>query len=66
MRMVSLAECISRFRLQREDFLAMIDGMEMDAAADIRAPDSATLDLYCDRVAGAVGRLVGADLRHAR
>ena len=25
--------------------------------ADIRAPDLATLDLYCDRVASAVGRL---------
>ena len=42
---------------QREDFLAIIDGMEMDVVADIRAPDSATLDLYCDRVASAVGRL---------
>ena len=31
--------------------------MEMDVAADIRAPDSPTLDLYCDRVASAVGRL---------
>jgi phytoene synthase len=31
--------------------------MEMDAEADIRAPDAATLDLYCDRVACAVGRL---------
>ncbi len=40
-----------------EDFLAVIDGMEMDVAADIRAPDRATLDLYCDRVASAVGRL---------
>ena len=29
----------------------------MDVAADIRAPDLATLDLYCDRVACAVGRL---------
>jgi phytoene/squalene synthetase len=29
----------------------------MDAAADIIAPDLATLDLYCDRVACAVGRL---------
>ena len=35
----------------------MIDGMEMDVVADIRAPDLATLDLYCDRVASAVGRL---------
>jgi phytoene synthase len=29
----------------------------MDVAADIRAPDRATLELYCDRVACAVGRL---------
>ena len=35
----------------------MIDGMAMDAERDIRAPDWATLDLYCDRVASAVGRL---------
>src|SRR5258708_23516467 len=34
-----------------------MDGMEMDAAADIRAPALAELDLYCDRVASAVGRL---------
>ena len=37
--------------------MAVIDGMEMDVIADIRAPDRATLDLYCDRVACAVGRL---------
>ena len=35
----------------------MIDGMQMDAEAAIVAPDLATLDLYCDRVAAAVGRL---------
>ena len=35
----------------------MIDGMEMDVVADIRAPDWAKLDAYCDRVASAVGRL---------
>src|SRR3974377_1486098 len=35
----------------------MIDGMEMDGVADIRAPDETTFDLYCDRVASAVGRL---------
>jgi phytoene synthase len=48
---------VQRFGLKREDFLAIIDGMEMDVPADIRAPDEATLDLYCDRVASAVGRL---------
>jgi squalene synthase HpnD len=48
---------VKRFGLRREDFLAIIDGMEMDVPQDIRAPDLATLDLYCDRVASAVGRL---------
>src|SRR6185312_13289381 len=52
-----LARAVQQFDLQREDFLAVIDGMEMDVAADIRAPDAATLALYCDRVACAVGRL---------
>src|SRR5471032_503554 len=31
--------------------------MDMDVAADIVAPDVKTLDLYCERVASAVGRL---------
>lgn len=48
---------VKKFGLKREDFLAVIDGMEMDVPQDIRAPDLATLDLYCDRVASAVGRL---------
>jgi phytoene synthase len=52
-----LAEAVRRFGLRRADFNAVIDGMAMDAAGDIRAPDWARLDLYCDRVASAVGRL---------
>jgi presqualene diphosphate synthase len=48
---------VKEFGLEREDFLAIVDGMEMDVPQDIRAPDLATLDLYCDRVASAVGRL---------
>jgi presqualene diphosphate synthase len=69
-----LARAIGEFGLERDDFLAIIDGMEMDVLADIRAPDLATLDLYCDRVASAVGRLsvkvfgldaqTGRDLAH--
>jgi phytoene synthase len=51
-----LLEPTRAFDLRRADFLAVIDGMEMDAA-DIRAPSLAELDLYCDRVASAVGRL---------
>jgi len=56
-QLASLAQAVRTFRLQKQDFLAIIDGMEMDVRADIRAPDLATLDLYCDRVASAVGRL---------
>jgi len=52
-----LREPVQAFGLQHADFLAVIDGMEMDVVADIRAPDLATLALYCDRVAVAVGRL---------
>jgi squalene synthase HpnD len=56
-RLAALAEPRRRFALERADFMAIIDGMEMDVAADIRAPDWATLDRYCDCVASAVGRL---------
>lgn len=52
-----LAQPVRNFDLAQEDFLAIIDGMEMDTIEDIRAPSLATLDLYCDRVASAVGRL---------
>ena len=45
------------YELRKEDFLAILAGMEMDARGDIRAPDLATLDLYCARVASAVGHL---------
>jgi phytoene synthase len=56
-RLHGLAGPVRQYDLRREDFLAIIAGMEMDATADIRAPDFSTLDLYCDRVASAVGRL---------
>jgi presqualene diphosphate synthase len=57
LRLVDYVASVKKFSLQREDFLAIIDGMEMDVPQEIRAPDMATLDLYCDRVASAVGRL---------
>src|SRR5205823_5228023 len=50
-RLAALAGPIRTFGLKRQDFFAVIDGMAMDAAADIQAPNGATLDLYCDRVA---------------
>jgi phytoene synthase len=53
----ALTEPVTRYALRRDDFHAVIEGMEMDAAEEIRAPDLATLDLYCGRVAAAVGHL---------
>ena len=58
-RLGSLAAAVAQFGLAQEDFLAVIDGMEMDVERTVGAGDTdwATLDLYCDRVASAVGRL---------
>jgi phytoene synthase len=53
----TLARAIERFGLRKDDFLAVIDGVEMDAREDIHAPPLERLELYCDRVACAVGRL---------
>jgi len=52
-----LAEARQRFDLDRADFHAVIDGMAMDVARDICWPRADELDVYCDRVASAVGRL---------
>ena len=56
-RTAGLAAPVRDFGLRREDFHSIIDGMEMDVVSDIRAPDEATLEEYCDKVASAVGRL---------
>ncbi len=53
----ALLPAIGEFGLVPEDFLAIIDGMDMDAGDPIVAPDFATFDLYRDRVASAVGRV---------
>ncbi|RUO98897.1 presqualene diphosphate synthase HpnD [Hyphomicrobium sp.] len=45
------------YGLIKDDFIAVIDGMEMDIVRDLRAPEWKVLDLYCDRAASAVGRL---------
>ncbi len=52
-----LAAAVPKFKLRSDDFIAVIDGMEMDAEAVIVAPTLEVLELYCDRVASAVGRL---------
>ena len=65
----ALAEPVRRFGMRREDFLAVIDGMQMDLGDGLRAPDLDELELYCRRVAGAVGllsiRAFGAGGAHA-
>ena len=53
----ALLRPVRDYHLPKEEFLAVIDGMEMDARADIRAPSMADFRLYCRRVAGAVGVL---------
>ena len=56
---------VRRFGMRREDFLAVIDGMKMDLDERLKAPGFEELELYCHRVAGAVGllsiRAFGAD-----
>jgi phytoene synthase len=52
-----LARAVKQFDLAEGDFIAVIDGMQMDLDGDIRWPPYSALDLYCDRVASAVGRL---------
>lgn len=52
-----LNEAIHRYSLRCDDFLAIIDGVEMDARTDIHAPSFEQLDRYCECVAVAVGRL---------
>ena len=66
----ALAPAVAAYGLQREEFLAIIEGMEMDVRDSMRAPSSAELDAYCRRVAGAVGllsvRVFGATEPEAR
>lgn len=52
----------NRFDLRSDDFLNIIEGMAMDVRNEktneqVRIANMAELKLYCDRVAGAVGRL---------
>lgn len=52
-----LRAAIRRYSLRQADFDAVIDGMQTDAETVVVAPSPAEYDLYCDRVASAVGRL---------
>ncbi len=52
-----LQDPVAAYKLRQEDFIAIIDGMETDADTTVLGPSWDELDLYCDRVASAVGRL---------
>ena len=52
-----LLAAIKRYDLRQADFEAVIEGMRSDSETRIVAPPLSELDLYCDRVASAVGRL---------
>ncbi len=56
-RAAFLATAVHRFALEKADFIAVIDGMAIDVERDVRWPTEAELDIYCDHVASAVGRL---------
>lgn len=53
----ALAGPVRTYGLAKEDFIALLDGMEMDATNRMVAPSMEELELYCARVAGAVGLL---------
>lgn len=53
----ALMPAIARYDLPKEEFLALIDGMRMDADGPVLAPSMEEFSLYCRRVAGAVGIL---------
>lgn len=53
----ALLRHVQAYDLPKEEFLAIIDGMAMDARGKIVAPSRDDFDLYCRRVAGAVGML---------
>jgi squalene synthase HpnD len=48
---------LTDYDLPKAEFLAILDGMAMDAREEMRAPPMEELLLYCRRVAGAVGVL---------
>lgn len=51
---------VKTYGLHEEDFLAIVEGMRMDAAGRMVAPTLLELELYCRRAAGAVGMLSAA------
>lgn len=54
---LALVEAVKGFALSRDEFMLVIEGMEMDAAGPVVAPPLDGFYAYTRRVAGAVGML---------
>ncbi|MEM8772728.1 MAG: presqualene diphosphate synthase HpnD [Pseudomonadota bacterium] len=54
---LALKDAVRRFDLPRDEFILVIEGMEMDASGPIIAPPLDGLFAYTRRAAGAVGKL---------
>ena len=53
----SLLPVVKSYNLKKQDFLDVLDGMEMDIVPNSQILDLSELAVYCDRVACSVGRL---------
>lgn len=53
----SLMPAVNSYKLVKQDFMDLLDGMEMDIGNSLQIPDLPELWIYCDRVACSVGRL---------
>lgn len=66
----ALLKTVEEFGLEKDELLAVIDGMEMDVPDGMCAPSLDDYHLYCRRVAGAVGmlsiKIFGDDSDNAR
>jgi phytoene synthase len=56
----ALAKPIKNYSLKKEDFIAVINGMETDSSKNLQMKNIDALLLYCDQVACSVGRLSNA------
>lgn len=54
---IAISGPVSEYGLAKRDLLDVINGMDMDSGDRVRIADLNELELYCDRVACAVGRL---------
>src|SRR5258706_10533254 len=62
-RAAFLSPVVARYGLRKDDFMAGIDGMQMEVGEDIPAPNPPPLGLFCERGAPAARPLLVQVLR---